>query len=65
MTLQSFAPPVVAAPPQWRRPFWLRLLDSIAESRQRRAEQEIAKYLRRQGGAHHELAELERRLLDR
>jgi hypothetical protein len=44
MTLQSFAPHLVAAP--LRRPFWRRLIDAIAASRRRKADQEIAKYLR-------------------
>jgi hypothetical protein len=45
MTLQSFAPHLVAAPR--RRPFWLRLMDAIAASRQNKAEQEIARHVRR------------------
>jgi hypothetical protein len=45
MTLQSFAPHLVAAPR--RRPFWRRVIDAVAASRQRRADQEIACHVRR------------------
>ena len=34
-----------------RRSFLLRMLDAIAEANQRRAEREIAAYIRRNGGA--------------
>jgi hypothetical protein len=45
MTLQSFAPSLVAAPR--RRPLWRRLIDAIAASRQCKAEREIARHVRR------------------
>lgn len=47
MTLQSFAPHLVAAPLAPRpRPFWRRVIDAVAASRQRRADQEIARHVR-------------------
>ena len=48
MTLQSFAPNLVAAQiaPR-RRTFWRRVIDAVAASRQRRADQEIARHVRR------------------
>jgi hypothetical protein len=48
------AVPVKAAPaaaplPASRRGFWSRLLDAILDSRQRDAEQEVARYMARRG----------------
>jgi hypothetical protein len=64
MTLQSFAPPLIMAPPA-RRPLWRRLIDAIAASREREAERQIAKYLRHYRRELYDdfARELERRLL--
>jgi len=39
-----------AAPARPRKPFWRRAYDAIMRSQQRRAEREIAAYLRSHGG---------------
>ena len=41
--------PVDSALPAPRRRFWLRLIDSFLESRQRDAEQAVAQYIARRG----------------
>lgn len=45
--LAATAPSVEQAP---RKPFWRRLYDSLIKSQQRRAENEIARYLASHGG---------------
>jgi hypothetical protein len=38
-----------AEPKPARKPFWSRVIDAIAESRQRRADREVARYLASHG----------------
>lgn len=42
--------PATATAKPARKPFWRAFLDSIAASRQRRAEREVAAYIARHGG---------------
>jgi hypothetical protein len=42
--------PVTAGAKPARKPFWRAVFDSIAASRERRAEREIAAYIERHGG---------------
>jgi hypothetical protein len=42
--------PATAKPKTARKPFWRAILDSVAASRERRAEREIAAYIERHGG---------------
>ena len=42
--------PATAAAKSARKPFWRAVFDSIAASRERRAEREIAAYIERHGG---------------
>ena len=49
-TNEPFAPAVAGAEKAPRKSLWRRLLDAIIESRQRRAEREIARFLANHGG---------------
>ncbi len=68
MTLQSFSPSLLApAVAECPRSFWRRLLDAVAASRQRHAEQYVADYMRRHQGESRDgrARERERRFLGR
>ena len=59
-TSDAFLPASAEAKPA-RKPFWRAVLDSIAASRERRAEREIAAYIERHGG--HLTDEVEREIM--
>ena len=67
MTLQTFAPSLLAAEREARSPsFSHRLFDAIMEGRQRKADAYVADYLERHSGYHDELrAALSRRRASR
>ncbi|NJO33912.1 MAG: hypothetical protein HC869_12985 [Rhodospirillales bacterium] len=49
-TNEAFAPAVAGVKKAPRKSLWRRLVDAIIESRQRRAEREIARFLASHGG---------------
>jgi len=48
-THETAAAPAQAETKPARKPFWRRVVDSIAESQQRRADREVARYLASHG----------------